>query len=527
MLSHLHPFARYAVGLAGFLRRPLTLEQCRLIVAEQNRVREIAFLTVLRRGVFDRGGGPYHALVRAAGIEWGDVEQLVESAGLEGALERLYDAGLYVTHEELKGRRPIRRGSLELHATPEQFDNPLLTRHFEGRTGGSRGGGRRLLIDLDLIAHDAACYAVFLHAFGIADRPFAVWRPTPPDNSGIKRLLVRAKLGHSTERWFSQRPTSWRPATFKYAAMTTFTRIAGPLFGHDMPRPEHAPITQAATVARWLAAKVSEGRPAHLDTLVGCAVRACLAARASGLDISGSFFRVGGEPLTEAKARVITETGCQVAPHYSMAEAGPLAMACADAGTVDDVHVLRSKVALIQRDRSVGHSGITVPAIHITTLLSSSPKLMINVESDDYGVRTTRPCRCAFGELGLHEHLHTIRSYEKLTSDGVTFLGSDLVTLLEDFLPRTFGGHPTDYQLLEEEGESGLPRVSLLVSPRLGPVDEAAVLRAVIERLAARDAGHQLMAMIWRDGETMRVVRQEPIATNAGKILTLHVRRHA
>jgi hypothetical protein len=34
-----------------------------------------------------------------------------------------------------------------------------------------------------------------------------------------------------------------------------------------------------------------------------------------------------------------------------------------------------------------------------------------------------------------------------------------------------------------------------------------------------------MMAAIWRDGRTLRVVRREPYATRTGKILALHVER--
>ena len=49
-----------------------------------------------------------------AGFELADIRRLVEDLGLEEALERLYDAGVYVTQDEFKGRQPIRRGALVL-----------------------------------------------------------------------------------------------------------------------------------------------------------------------------------------------------------------------------------------------------------------------------------------------------------------------------------------------------------------------------------------------------------------------------
>jgi hypothetical protein len=103
------------------------------------------------------------------------------------------------------------------------------------------------------------------------------------------------------------------------------------------------------------------------------------------------------------------------------------------------------------------------------------------------------------------------------------FMGSMLFELLEDTLPARFGGNPTDYQLVEDE-DDGITRVSLLISPRLGPVDEGAVLEAFYEKVGFA-AWSRRMADTWRHSGTLRVQRREPIATAVGKILPLHVLR--
>jgi len=87
---------------------------------------------------------------------------------------------------------------------------------------------------------------------------------------------------------------------------------------------------------------------------------------------------------------------------------------------------------------------------------------------------------------GYRTHLHSIRSYEKLTSEGMNFVGSDLLAVIETVLPSRFGGGPPDYQLVEEEVD-GLPKVSVYVSPRLGDIDEAAVVETVPTTWSAAD----------------------------------------
>src|SRR5690606_23908863 len=109
-------------------------------------------------------------------------------------------------------------------------------------------------------------------AFGLADRPQAVWRAVPPNNSGIKKPLMDVRVGVRLDRWFSQTPTVWRRNEFKYAAFTAYTVWAARRAGRHFPSPEHVPLEKAEVVARWMAAMAAEGRPAFLDSAVSAAV---------------------------------------------------------------------------------------------------------------------------------------------------------------------------------------------------------------------------------------------------------------
>jgi hypothetical protein len=292
------------------------------------------------------------------------------------------------------------------------------------------------------------------------------------------------------------------------------------LSGRPVPGPEHVALPDAVKVARWLAGCRARGSSAWLSTTASSAVRVCLAAREHGLDISGTFFRSSGEPLSPGKARVITDSGCVARCHFAMAEIGRLALACGNPSTHDDVHIAVDKVAFLQKDIELIDS--TVRGLVLTTLLWSVPKIMLNVELGDYAVKGHRHCGCVWESIGFTEQLSTIRSYEKLTSEGMHFVGADLIALVEDVLPGRFGGAPTDYQFVEEE-RNGLPSVSLVMSEKVGAVSAADVQTTVLNALASRDNAHRMMAGLWRDGETLRVVRREPYSTNAGKILALHV----
>jgi hypothetical protein len=236
------------------------------------------------------------------------------------------------------------------------------------------------------------------------------------------------------------------------------------------------------------------------------------------------LFRLGNEPFTPAKAEVVARAGCRAFVHYAIAEAGRVGVACTAPAFVDETHVAADKVAVVQRPVAVGTDEVL--AFFVTSLLPSAPRIMLNVEVGDYGVLEQRRCGCPFDRLGFAWHLHTVRSYEKLTSEGMHFVGSELMDLVERVLPGRFGGAPTDYQLVEEE-TGGLPRVSLLISPRVGPLDERLVVETVLDRLASgpHAAAARMMVDQWRQGGTLRVARREPHATAAGKVLSLHVVR--
>ncbi|MFC2170218.1 hypothetical protein ACFLRM_06630, partial [Acidobacteriota bacterium] len=99
---------------------------------------------------------------------------------------------------------------------------------------------------------------------------------------------------------------------------------------------------------------MKDNTPAHLDTLVSSGIRVCLAAKERNLDISGSFIRTGGEPLTPTKAEIFKDAGVETRCHFAMAEVGHVGMACAHPEEVDDVHLLKSKLAVIQKLKMVG-----------------------------------------------------------------------------------------------------------------------------------------------------------------------------
>jgi hypothetical protein len=147
---------------------------------------------------------------------------------------------------------------------------------------------------------------------------------------------------------------------------------------------------------------------------------------------------------------------------------------------------------------------------------------------DDFGViERDRSCGCPLHEAGYTEHIRHVRSYRKLTGEGVTLIGSDMVRILEEVLPARFGGTPLDYQLAEEEDAQGFTRLSLVVSPRVAVADERAVVDAVMAELARGRDGADGARAFWTQASTLRVKRADPVWTGRGKMMSLHFARSA
>jgi hypothetical protein len=512
------------VGLGGFLSHTTSPEDGRRVLADSLARREESFLRVLDLGVYQNPRSPYRRLLAYHGVELGDIRSLVKGQGVEGALQELGEEGVSVSLEEFKGRQAITRPGLTIETDAGSFDNPLLVPHYRAETGGSSGVTRRLEIDLDMLVHEDAYVSVFHTALGILDRPTALWYGVPPGTAGLKNLLRRARVGRPAERWFAQTMPVYRGDRLKDALLLRYALLYGILAGRPLAAPESTPLDQAYRVARWLADRKQAGGAAALFSPAGPAIRVCLAAEEEGIDIQGTFFRVGGEPLTPGRAAIFERVGCDVAVQYSMSETGFIALPCAQRTEVDDLHIMADKVALIQMPVHVGRDRQELDGLFLTTLLPHCPKLMLNVETGDYARLIKRRCGCPLGHMGFHSHLHTVRSYEKLTTEGMTFYGEELIRITEEVLPARFGGNATDFQFVEKE-EGGRVRVSLYVSPRLGPLPEEEVVQAALEGLSRPSGTREMMAEIWRQGETLRLERREPLSTGVAKILPLHRKR--
>ena len=523
VLADLKMYGHFAWGLRSFLRHTITLEEAKAIVQKRMAEREENFLRLVRKGIFGYPKSPYLPLLKLAGCELGDIENMVRSRGLENTLRSLREAGVYISFEEFKGREPIVRNSQVIPVKVHDFDNPFLSHYYHGETGGTTGAGTRVSIDLDHLAAQAPNIMLSYDAFKALNIPLAIWFGIPPDSTGITIILIRAHFDYVVQKWFS--PMKNRDVGFflKNWLTTQSFVYMGRLHGIPIPRPEFVRLDQAAPIAHWIAKNLKTNGSCSIITHISMALRVSLAAWDQGIDLTGTNFFVGGEPPTPTKVREITRTGGQCFPSYFFTETGYVGLSCARPVDCNDIHLFKDIVALIQYPRQLSDTGANVDAFHFTTLLPTAPKILLNVESDDYGIIENRSCGCPLETYGFTDHLRHIRSFRKLTGEGVTLIGSEMIFILEEVLPTRFGGSPLDYQLIEEEDEQGFTRLSLLISPRVGAVNEQSVIDTVLESLRRSSVSANLARAIWSQTKTLRVKRMEPIWTARGKLMPLHL----
>jgi hypothetical protein len=509
-------------GLPRFVRHPVGLTEARVTLRRRLETRGAALLGVARR-VYAKPGNPYRLLLESAGCEFGDLERFVLQDGVEGTLESLLARGVYLTVDEFKGRRPVVRGSTSFRIDPVLLQNPAAG-GVSALTSGSRGPRRSVAIDLRAIRDWAVNVRFEFEGRGAPNPAVARW--SIPGGEAVAGILsMYAGSGVPLARWFSPVDPASPDLHPRYRWSTRLLRWGSVLGGVPVPRPEHVPIEEPEPIIRWITDTLRAGASPFLVMYVSSAVRLARAAVEAGIDLTGSHILGTGEPITASRRATVQRAGMSIAGRYASMEIGPIASGCLTPAAPDDVHVFHDSLALVQPPPDRATAGSPVRPLFISTLQPSVPFTMLNVSLGDQAVLASRTCGCLLGEVGWRTHLHGIRSFEKLTAGGMSFLDADLVRVLEDVLPTRFGGVPTDYQLVEDEEGDGRPRLRLLIHPAVGPVDPTEARAAFLDAIGAGAGPERVMGLAWRGAGFPRVERRPPVATGSGKILHLHVGR--
>ena len=520
LLGDLVSAARLAGGLPRFFRRPAPAAEAQATIRQRLERRRATFLELMRRAIFARPGSPYERLLRMAGCELGDLVGLVEREGVEGALGVLYRAGVFLRVEEAKGRQPVVRGGERFTVRPGDLRNPLLATHFRMHTGGSGGAPATIPIDLATIRDRAVNRRILLQARGGLDATYVEWGV--PGSQTLFTVLEYACAGLPVRHWLLKVDPASPELHAAYRWSLRLTQWASLVAGRPLARPEHVPPDRAIDVARRMAAIIRAGDTVWYNGTVSGAVAIATAALEAGVDLRGARFAAGSEAMTEARQAAIRRAGVSVVVGYGTTETSRIGYGCLHEAAVNDVHVLGDLNAVIQPGPArAGDADPPLPprALLLTPVSLTAPLVALNLSLGDQGWLDEHDCGCPYRGIGWTTRLRAIESFEKLKAAGMTFLDTDVIRILEADLPARFGGGPTDYQLVEEEQIDGRTRVLLVVHPRVGDAEPAAIAAWFLDRLGQGSGAERIMAMTWKRSDTLAAVRGMPRATAAGKIL--------
>jgi hypothetical protein len=384
------------------------------------------------------------------------------------------------------------------------------------QTGGSTGAAINVGVDLDDIAAHVPQEMAALAAHGLLEAPRLRWSGPLPAGA-LRSILKCIHFGTVPVRWFSPNGLTDSKHWIKYGLATYYILMWLRFYGVVVPWPETLRVDQAITVARSARDLLQARGRCSINTTVSRALRVSLAAQDAGIDLSGAFFFGTSEPATPAKVRQILASGAGLISTYGMVEAHRVGIGCAHADMGDDVHLQKDAYAMFTHPYEVPGFGVEVPAFNLTSLLPTASKVLLNLQMDDYGILEDRHCGCDLESYGLTTHIRQIRSYSKLTGEGVTLIGNEIIRVLEEDLPARFGGTPLDYQLVEQEDRAGFTRLYLRISPRLHIADEDVVRQVVLQALSASSSMADAARTVWQRTHTLQIARREPILTSRGK----------
>ncbi|MDX1982478.1 MAG: hypothetical protein SFV51_19545 [Bryobacteraceae bacterium] len=488
-------------------------------IRQQLLQREIVFLDTVLRVVFERADNPYFHMFRMAGCNFEDLEEIVMREGLEAALTVLHRAGVYLTHDEFKGKTAVVRNGREIPACIQSFANPFTKGVISGTSSGSRSRGTRTVQSAEVNVYREGYELLQRREFGFSRRAQIQLKPLLPSTAGLTACLRAARRGWRVDKWFAP-DVSFGKEGVQWLS-TSFATAVARTAGAAMPFPSMLPGNDFTPVARWIAESKKRGRDTFVSAMTGYAVRVADAALQGGYDISGAIFVAGGEAVSPAKRALVEAAGAEIYPMYWIHEIGPIGFACRQMNTGNCVHLFEDSVAVISHRRKAPLTEVEVDSLLFTTLLPQAPLVLINAEMEDAGILGRANCGCVFGETGFHRQIADVYSFGKLTAMGITLIGTDIITLLERDLPARFGGCPGDFQLVEREVHAQT-EIILRISPRVG-VSSAEVVKEYFLRELPNCNSGWVASRILRHTGSFRTVVGEPLPTLTGKILPLHV----
>src|SRR5262245_44964763 len=227
-------------------------------VRDQLRRRDERFLQ-MARAALDREF--YRQLFASAGCSYADLECGVRRDGIRATLIRLAAAGVYVTHDEFRGRTDLVRGNLHIPWNAHHLDNPTGRGRNPQTTSGSTGRTFVTTVSNDYLLYREGHELLEARVLNSFERPHVIVAPILPVSWPIRRQVIWHRLGIPTARWFafnvSASPIAARAVTRLMVAQARW-------LGAAACYPEYLPPNDFTPVADCLARFRSENRPAFV-----------------------------------------------------------------------------------------------------------------------------------------------------------------------------------------------------------------------------------------------------------------------
>jgi len=282
-------YSRMAFGISELARTPAIPNPAENLRHNLEN-RDTNFLNLVSRTIYANPQSPYCKMLFKAQCEYSDLERGIHRDGLEPTLERLQRAGVYLTHDEFKGKAPIIRDGELIETGAHSYDNPLISAKIEARTGGSRSAGTRTPHSVRSQLHWEQYQAVLAHELGIEHDPFVALLPILPSVTGLMVSLRGRQYNWQVEKWYAAAGNlrdSWH-----CRALTRGMIAMGKLAGANCRFPTYLPENDFTPVAEFVAAKKAAGERCCVGGFVSCAVR--VAAVADGTRVGHRRHRILG-----------------------------------------------------------------------------------------------------------------------------------------------------------------------------------------------------------------------------------------
>ncbi len=234
-----------------------------------------------------------------------------------------------------------------------------------------------------------------------------------------------------------------------------------------LPAPEMASLDESCRVSDYLIELIDKGLKPIVNTSPSAAVRLSIEAQERGLRLDGASFLLGAEPVTPVRRTTIEACGAAVVPTYGTSECGWIGAQFPGARVADEVHIFRDAYAVVSRPDG-RHSTSSSGRIRSCSRTfgqarqrcCSTRRSAIRPSSKPATGPDPRPSsatRCACTRSAASG---------RSRRGGQRCAQADFYRVLEEALPRRFGGALTDYQLVRADRRAWAAAIDAQGEPR-------------------------------------------------------------